>query len=59
MLWLKKNARFVGYTIHNGEVTPEWRCPNKSCGLVVHEGSVLCPHCSQRLRFDISSGLSK
>ena len=32
-----KDAKFVGMLTISGEQFPEWRCPNRKCGMMVAE----------------------
>lgn len=58
MLWIGRQARLTGFTINSdGTVVRNWRCPNKNCKMSVAEGTILCPHCSQRLKFDLTDEL--
>ena len=51
MKLIKKKAEFIGYTVYSVGIFPEWRCPNKDCGISVMEEYKCCPYCGQYLRF--------
>lgn len=54
MKLIKKKAEFIGYTVYSVGTFPEWRCPNKDCGMSVMEEYKCCPYCGRRLKFDKS-----
>lgn len=54
MKLIKKKAEFIGYTVYSVGIFPEWRCPNKDCGMSVMEEYKCCPYCGRRLKFDKS-----
>lgn len=51
MKLIKKKAEFIGYTVYSVGNFPEWRCPNKDCGMSVMEEYKCCPYCGQHLKF--------
>ena len=56
MKLIKKKAEFVGYVVYSvGNLqewrSPEWRCPDKDCGMSVMEEYKCCPYCGRRLKF--------
>ena len=54
MKLIKKKAEFVGYVVYSVGAFPEWRCPDKDCGMSVIEEYKYCPYCGRRLKFDKS-----
>lgn len=54
MKLIKKKAEFVGYIVLYCGSFPEWRCPDKDCGMSVMEEYKCCPYCGRRLKFDKS-----
>jgi hypothetical protein len=54
MKLIKKKAEFVGYVVYSVGAFPEWRCPDKDCGMSVMEEYKCCPYCGRRLKFDKS-----
>ena len=58
MKLIKKKAEFVGYTVYSVGTFPEWRCPDKDCGMSVMEEYKCCPYCGRRLKFDKSRNLN-
>lgn len=56
---IRKFAEFVGYTLYHGERFNEWRCPNKKCGMGIHEYYNYCPYCGQRIRFPKEGGMNE
>ncbi len=53
MRLLCRNAEFVGTLTIIGEEFPEWRCPNRKCGMMVADDYRYCPYCGQRIRFKL------
>lgn len=45
-----KDAEFIGMLTIGVEQFPEWRCPNRKCGMMVAEDYRYCPHCGQKIR---------
>ena len=58
MKLIKKKAEFVGYVYYSEIAFPEWRCPDKDCGMSVIEEYKCCPYCGRRLKFDKSRNRS-
>ena len=54
MKLIKKKAEFVGYVVLYCGSFPEWRCPDKDCGMSGMEEYKCCPYCGRRLKFDKS-----
>ena len=54
MKLIKKKAEFAGYIVLYCGRFPEWRCPDKDCGMSVMEEYKYCPYCGRRLKFDKS-----
>ena len=50
MKLIKKKAEFVGYVVLYCGSFPEWRCPDKDCGMSVMEEYKCCPYCGRRLK---------
>lgn len=58
MKLIKKKAEFVGYVVLYCGSFPEWRCPDKDCGMSVMEEYKCCPYCGRRLKFDKNKKMS-
>ena len=54
MKLIKKKVEFVGDVVLYCGSFPEWRCPDKDCGMSVMEEYKCCPYCGRRLKFDKS-----
>lgn len=49
MRFIKKDPEHVGYFTVNGESVPDFRCPNKKCGIGIDDSMNYCPACGQKL----------
>lgn len=58
MKLIKKKAEFAGYIVLYCGRFPEWRCPDKDCGMSVMEEYKCCPYCGRRLKFDKSKKMN-